>query len=159
MLQDWNCGLASSPSWLWKLMTQSTSFSSQVVKLRLATLTEFPKEDKTLQTSRDYKPAETLHKLFLSMPPAQPSFFLSHSPPSPSSGLTSSSRSFLPTGTLVWGVTSIMWLIISAELPLWMCLFHIWDVFVCIRSAVTCTGRKEVFFFFFSGGKTATCEN
>lgn len=32
---------------------------------------------------------------------------------------------------------------LASSLPLWKCLFHIWNVFMCIRSALTCRRRKK----------------
>ena len=57
-LTSWN----TLPGCLLSLdLSSHLCLSSQVVKPRLATLTEFPKEDKTLQTPRDHEPAYTLH--------------------------------------------------------------------------------------------------
>lgn len=59
-----------------------------------------------------------------------------------------SQEGFLPTLILVCGVHSIAWVSrkrsIASQLPLWRCLFHIWNVFMCTRSALTCRRRKKV---------------
>lgn len=143
-LKQWN-GLLST-RYCWGIWCTHLCLSSQVVKLRLATLSEFPKEDKTLQTPRDHEPAYALH--------SSSSLCLQSNP-------VCSPPVTLPLGNSLqpepWCEESSAQCVSSQPSRTYGSVCFISEMFLCAFALLwLAQGERKQFF---TGGKTATCEN